>query len=1517
MPLTFEQKKQLIASQGFDPSSHYMDEASGDIFQGQDPMEGMVPAEPIISPPSANISPKSSATTVFAKSAASSAFPALGALGGGALAAQSLPFAHVFPPWSEIAAGIGGAVVGGYGASKLQDAVLPDSAKQAIYPTEQEITEHPYANIAGQIAPNTLAFNPIKSLGSLAKAGKMGLDLATKPISAYANLTAAELAALKSFGLNTGVNVGSQAGINVAQQLSSDKPFNYGELGREAALGLLLNEPTKLGTKAFGFRPSFEGVPSRQDYIERNRAELNPPRTTEPSIELPSMDLASTLGGRVQDALLPKTGKLTPSGVRKLEESQYGMPGLKLGRENERMAQAEMRMEDEGGPILPENYPDPEPLSPAEMVIAEVNQKIKRVEEQQNEINTIVKNLGGTPTQTGITPGTKDVYTPLQEKLQGPKLDRKYPGKFSEESRASLDSLEPEVKELLAKRGIKEGQYRVEIKDSQGNTILGPSNQKPIAGRALYPERQVDLGKEAGADTAYHEAGHIHLEDLARSMDARDRDLVTRAFKEVGSDITAEEFSRLNTEERRLRSEGKVEEANAIREKYIAAEEAIIDYVGFEGYQRKANVKTKSKQYFKDYLSRFNLGEKPAQQQLSARLEHEVPYGSTERIGPEAKTEVKVEVKAEEVGKQQEESELSDYDQYQNVQRKISEKIKAGDYSSEEFKSLWQENENIKNRNKGMPPEKTIVKEEVKSVEEEKPKIENEGKLQEESKVNNPNLLPKKPKLDFITSVTDKISSGKTDKTSTKVSSKLRNYFDEAETKFGEFGQSIALLYKDYSPKDVEAHYKKRWEVDNGINKNQTLTGKAKELDDKFQALIERPKKDAEGLGLKVKRGDDYYTIGGIKEDGYIYNIMDPEVIYNLDNNPSSIEANKARRQWKEWMVKKGATQEEATEMITNWERARRDYGDTGGPEFKALRKPEGFGLPWELMDKNPARAALRYGRRAGNDIAYFKHLQSDPEMLYALGLKDQYGKNPEKVEGIDYIGNEKTVQDAMKLGWGKNRTENPRLAAFARLAGNLVMGTGTAVRNIAALPTQLSVYDVKMKDVFKGLSNIGEARKRAYESGAARLNPADFDYLGDLGNPDKVIKNLDNMSNFLRKWQGRDASDKFEAEFLYSVGEEWAKSNMALARKGDKKASDFLKRALGTDTVPTEVNEENITKIAKGFVGLTRGTYGPQGLPNWALSGNIAPFVALNRYGIEKWNNVYKDVFIPMKDGNIMPFLKYSLAGVATGAMIEQLNEAMSGRKGSDLDIKETLAAYAETGDKELIASKLIGLAQLSAYAGIVGDMAKLGMRGIEGKDLSYSNPLSFPLYTLATETIGENISAAIGAIKSGEDPIDVMAQFVKSVPLSTIQMARYINNRSEEGERKEEFADYRKYQENVMNVDRKEIALGKPNLYEGMERRKFKRTEDIGEAMEMLPSLIEDAIKNSKGDPYKLKAEFRKIKTNNYNTLPDPKNQPIEFWSYVNYLTETQGEEKAAARISKFYSQRYINKAKASLVP
>jgi hypothetical protein len=50
----------------------------------------------------------------------------------------------------------------------------------------------------------------------------------------------------------------------------------------------------------------------------------------------------------------------------------------------------------------------------------------------------------------------------------------------------------------------------------------------------------------------------------------------------------------------------------------------------------------------------------------------------------------------------------SDYEQYLDVQRRISAKIKAGEFEDPEFQKLWQENEDIKNRNGGMPPKPPV-----------------------------------------------------------------------------------------------------------------------------------------------------------------------------------------------------------------------------------------------------------------------------------------------------------------------------------------------------------------------------------------------------------------------------------------------------------------------------------------------------------------------------------------------------------------------------------------------------------------------------------------------------------------------------------------------------------------------------------------------------------------------------------------------------------------------------------------
>ncbi len=1533
--LTPEKRAQFLQQNGYDPTQYSYDEDTGNVYKeafGVAPQPTQVAPEPALTP----------GWKVGLKSAISSALPTAGALVAGSIPQRIISGTALgarLGPWGAAAGfglGLGSAFGGGYLASKLQNAVLPQSVQNAIYPTEQEIAAHPYWDIAGRAASLAPFFSPTESLSSLGRAGKTLKDLAFKPTAAYRAVTPAEVAGLKNVAINTGVNVATQAGLNTAQQLRGDQPFNYGELARESALGALFNEPTKFGQKTLGFKPTYSGVPTREELIGRNEAELSK-NLAEPPLE-PSYRPFEGPINEPRTAPIPPPEPAIPAppppAPRNDLERILNDPSLSIEQKQAMLGQQQPAIQ---APVIPS---------------APVKAKGKAVEIQQRQ-----------------------EYEPGK---QGP-------FKYQEETPAqeSFSGIENEINTLLAKRGIKRGQYRVVITDKEGKPILG-SKGKPIAGQANYPKREVSFGEQAGADTGYHEPGHIYFEDLARSTDPRDKQLIQEVLKEQGHPESVDEYVALNDKAQ----QGDETAIARLRE----IEEPIMKFVGEEGAARTS--KGGFRQYLRDYLSRFGLGKEPARQQLSASLEHEVPFGERPELtkGKEQYAPSKIEVKTgipgerqegdisgegteagtsnsllnkeegigeKEVTKEQDESEYKKGKTFYHPELGIKVK-KATEYTAKDGRRMIvyqredgshgsahidnlstkkpkdfgkQQEESIEGKKeapvvyKGYQPgfgkiegfhlynlketlndklvkDSTVTEKSLKEAgysipELEKAKAitpESEGKQQEESSISEHNEIKKKPYLSAFLSATDKIGAGKTDYTHKKVAERTRNFFDKADLNYGRYGQASVRLFQQYKPEEVKNVYRAEWERRNDQPASKQLTPREKELSAKLEKNLDKIQGEAERLDYDL--------------ENFKFNNIDPDVLYKIDQDPTSIEAKSALRKWKDWIVKQGVSESEAKTLISSWQKAHRSHGDIGGAKI------EEYGLPWELVDKNAARAMLRYGRKVGNKLAYYEHLQSDPEMRKALGINDPEGNaiSPDAHPDVEFIGNEKNVTDVMNFAYNLNKPESPRLAATARLAGNLVMGPGTALRNLVSVPGNLAPYDVKFREVLKGLSNLTNNRERAYEAGAIRSNPSEYEFLGDVGNPDPYIKNLDKMSAFLRKWQGRDVSDRFEGHLIYSIGEEWAKTKLLQAKGGDKEAIRLLERVAGKKDYG-----EDIQELAKGFTNLVRGSYGPQGLPSWMLTGNLAPFVALNKFSVEKWNNVYKDVVGPMKKGNFLPFLKYTLTGLGSGIAIEQLNELLSGKPGSDLNVKEALAAYAETQDPEILASKVIGLAQMASYAGVVGDMAKLGIRAAEGKSPAYNNPISFPLYTLVTQTLAENLSGAAGAIKNGEDPIDVLSQFVKEVAVQSTQSGRYLQGQigGPEEERKKEFSDIRKYEEATGRRENQELGQSRPNIYENLEAREFKRTGDLEEAAGLLPSLVQKAFDKAEGDPYRLKSELQKLKQNQYRTFPSLANQPLEFFSYLEYLRKTKGDDVASERLTKFLQQGAVNKAKAQLVP
>jgi hypothetical protein len=435
-----------------------------------------------------------------------------------------------------------------------------------------------------------------------------------------------------------------------------------------------------------------------------------------------------------------------------------------------------------------------------------------------------------------------------------------------------------------------------------------------------------------------------------------------------------------------------------------------------------------------------------------------------------------------------------------------------------------------------------------------------------------------------------------------------------------------------------------------------------------------------------------------------------------------------------------------------------------------------------------------------------------------------------------------------------------------------------------------------------------------AYAAKQPSIDRVQFDDV--LNAPDRFTAVVGKAADVMRKIQGREALENLSRDITFSVGKELGKANILAAQHGDTKAIAWLKR-FGTliDEDVTKLQGEDLEKalnqIGKNFTDRNQGTYGGRGLPLGAVDSSFAPFISLQKWAIEKSNVIYNDVYKPFITGeNRLPMLTYSLGSILTGAAIQKLNEELSGRKASDPNVKEALAK----GDAASIAHELATLMQLGSYAGIVSDGLKtIADVGIRGK--TPRNVVSFPTATAAVKT-QESVTDFLEAIRQGENPWEVLKLFTLDMAVNNVQTARLIANhtwKGEDVERSDKFRDYRIYSE-LEGKPAKDFTPTNPYL--GIEEKRFKRTGDIGEAVKMAPALIKKAVTEAK-NPVEAQRNLRSLKGNSYQTFPSPEEQPDEFVKYYNFLTETQGKEKADERLRDFFRQRAVNKAKSSIIP
>jgi GNAT superfamily N-acetyltransferase len=805
----------------------------------------------------------------------------------------------------------------------------------------------------------------------------------------------------------------------------------------------------------------------------------------------------------------------------------------------------------------------------------------------------------------------------------------------------------------------------------------------------------------------------------------------------------------------------------------------------------------------------------------------------------------------------------------------------------------------------------------------------------EESYLATPDRYVKQSFLPILTSRIDKIAESFKDadptirKSANYAVDKLHAVREETDYKIGQWGHRAVQSIGDSGLNEtgIKKVHKYLWEMDNFHKSSLTLSPSEKKLFDKLVEISRIPREEQIKLGLLVKAGKGRYRKAGINPDAYFPNMIDPAVTYAWQEHPSSAKAIEADKMYVDWYMKRaGVSKEDAQDILRKYKVA---LGNTveRTHTFGAIRKAEGYGLPFEITDQNLVSTMMRYYKRAANDLAVFKHLENDDYARKILSLRDQFDKPPEKdlLPEVPSLPQNKEVQAAMRSIYGIDYPQSPTLMSSARVAANMVMGPGTAARNILNMPAFIAQYvqTRQLPLVAEAIFKLNSSKARAFTSGATKTEYADFDAAGYYeGNANPTIRLMNRFSEFMRKYQGRNFSDKFEGEFYYSLGELLAADNIARARNGNKESIDFVKKHSRTVEGGYEgvmkrktLTQDDISRMAKAFVDSARGTYSESGLPSWAIEGQAAPFAALSRFALEKSNTIYKDVIVPMKKGNFGPMLRYTLGTLGSGVLIEKLNELLSNKRGQDPTIKEVK----EYGNPEDVVAKAIGLLQLASFAGIIFDGAKAAINIGQNKSIKYNNPLSFPMYSMITDTLLGNFSDALGALREGEDPMEVLAGLATALSTQSVQGMRYVDAnflRPELAERKEKFRDMRVYNTMVRDMP-PEVTGDRVNELADMEMKKFKRTSDVDEAIRMAPKLIQRAIDRSKDDPERLKAELLKLKLNSYQTMPNPKENPVNFYKYMEYIAKTQGEEAAHNLMIDFMQQSALNRAKSKLIP
>lgn len=774
---------------------------------------------------------------------------------------------------------------------------------------------------------------------------------------------------------------------------------------------------------------------------------------------------------------------------------------------------------------------------------------------------------------------------------------------------------------------------------------------------------------------------------------------------------------------------------------------------------------------------------------------------------------------------------------------------------------------------------------------------------------------------------------------SEQVADSLHKTLDDRQLYFGQYGAHIQELARklDYTPNDDRAvalalRYQRENKSAPPVSMLRTQAQRQV-----FNAI--RGALDAVGEE-RLKLGEPVYRAGEptmLQKDPHYFPTTPSPRISNMYRKGTDVNGiARMDRIFLAYQQSLGITPDMAVKSLHDWKQAMQGSSSRldslGNHQFyNAMRRAEGTPLPPEFTKDGALDNFISYMRRASMDMAYYKNVESNPEVMSALGETKDPWYRPIPADPQGGIAGNEAVQSQLKEIRGEVAGESyHNEQAFSGLATKAVLGLGTEVhKQISNQVGIISILDSPTTSALylKGITlNRQKGLEHAIDNGILRVDAGSL--VHDMLNPNNTLAD---KFRTIAKGIGKittlnDVTDRLGTSLMQAGLESVMPYKIKMANGGDITTQKLL-RNLDPDYRPGKVyDEQGFSRLASSAISRIQGTGDGRTMPKWMQGDNeLSGFFRLSHWSISQTNRFFKDIWEPATRGEIKPLITSLFGSVVGGYMIKELREKLQGKSSQIPSLADVEASSrGVVGNAGPIAYNVMAALTYAGFGGMLSVFSKMPI------DMAYKNQaqgMIFPLDEWASDTAKTISNMTTAAVNDPNFNWFHATQYAVAHELtSNFQMGRIIYNQMiNNGMITGTLAEKKILTDKLNQLRRFDMVEGLPynaidesgNPYMNMEQKIFKVEQDPEKFAPMIVPLINNIMAAYSDKPDVMMSKLKALKQNQYTTFPSLEDTPISFMKYLSFLGNKEGKEAAMEALIDFEKHKMVNQAKSSVIP